>query len=90
MPRTVAAWAAEQVVDRRLQGFAFDIPKRHVDGCDGRHGYGAATPICAAIEILPYVFRLKRIPADQARNDVVLKIGSHGKFTPLSVASPNP
>src|SRR5215467_2995856 len=26
--------------------------------CDGRHGHGTATPICAGIEILPHVFRL--------------------------------
>ena len=65
------ALAAKQVVDGSLQGFAFDVPEGHVDGGDGGHGDGAAAPVGSAVEILPDVFDLKRIAADEAGDQVV-------------------
>src|SRR6185312_3385073 len=50
---------------RRVQRLAFNVPKSHVNRGDGCHGYGATTPIGPAIEVLPDIFRLERLPAIQ-------------------------
>src|SRR5580693_9308261 len=63
-----AAFSTEKVVNRSVEGFALDVPQGDVDRANRSHGYGAAAPIRAAIEILPDVFGLKRIAADEARN----------------------
>src|SRR5271169_3080750 len=64
----VAALSADKVVKRSVESFAFDVPESDVDGADGGHGHGAAAPVSAAIKILPDIFGLKRIAADQAGN----------------------
>ncbi len=51
-----SALSAEKVVDGSVEGFAFDVPESDVDGADRGHGDGAATPVGAAIEVLPDVF----------------------------------
>ena len=68
---TLAALAAEQVVDGRVERFALDVPQRHVDGGDGGHRDRAAPPVGSAIEILPDVFDLERIAADEAGKHVL-------------------
>ena len=39
-----------------------------------RHRHGTASPVRAAIEILPRVFNPTRVAADQARDHVILQI----------------
>ena len=78
-----SALAAEQVVDGRFQRFALDVPESHVDGGDRRHRDGAATPVRAAVQILPNVFGLKRIASDKARDEVVGQIRRDGQFPPV-------
>ena len=73
----VAALASEQVVDRNAERLALDVPQRHVDGRDGGHGHRPSTPVGAAVEIVPDVFRLKRIAPDQARHQVILQIARY-------------
>src|SRR5207249_3088168 len=64
--------AAEEVVDGDVEGLALDVPEGDVDGGDGGHGDGAAPPVGSAIEILPDVFGLEGVSADEAGEDVVL------------------
>ena len=78
--KAFAALAAEKVVDRGIERFAFDVPERNVDGADGGHGDGTTTPIRAAIEVLPDVFGLERVAADQARDDVIGEITRDSEF----------
>ena len=76
----LAGLAAEQVVDGRVEGLALDVPEGDVDGGDGGHGDGAATPVGSAIEILPDVFGLEGIAADEAGEDVVGEIDGDGEL----------
>ena len=78
-----AALATKQVVDGCLQRLALDVPERHVDGSDRRHGHWPAPPVGAAIEILPNVFRLERIAPDQARDQMVGQVRRHGQLTAI-------
>jgi glucuronate isomerase len=68
------ATAAEKLVKRHLRDFRFDVPERHVDGCDRRHRHRTSAPVRSAIKILPNVFDLMRIAADQARNHVFFEV----------------
>src|ERR1700722_835814 len=68
------AFAAEQVIDGSVESLAFDVPKRDVDGGDGGHGDGAATPVSSTIKILPYIFGLRGIAADDAGDNMVVQI----------------
>ena len=63
----IAAASAEQVVDRRVERLALDVPQRHVDRGDGGHGDGTAAPVRSAIEVLPDVFGLEGVAVDDAR-----------------------
>ena len=74
----LAGLAAEKVVDGRVEGLALDVPEGDVDGGDGGHGDGAAPPVGSAIEILPDVFGLEGVAADEAGEDVVLEVGGYG------------
>ncbi len=74
------ALAAEKVVDGSFQGFAFDVPESHVDGGDGGHGDRAATPVRAAIEVLPDVFRLEWVAADETRDEMIGQIRCYGQL----------
>src|SRR5580700_645576 len=42
-----AALSTEKVVNRGVEGFALDVPQSDVDGPNGSHGHGAATPVSA-------------------------------------------
>jgi hypothetical protein len=77
---TVPTLPAEKVVDGGVQRLAFDVPECHIDSGNRRHCYGPATPICAAIQVLPDVFGLKWIASDQTRYDMFFKIGSDGQL----------
>ena len=74
----LAGLAAEEVVDGGVEGLALDVPEGDVDGGDGGHGDGAAPPVGSAIEVLPDVFGLEGVAADEAGEDVVLQVGGYG------------
>ncbi len=74
----LAGLAAEEVVDGSVEGLALDVPEGDVDGGDGGHGDGAAPPVGSAIEVLPDVFGLEGIAADDAGEDVVFEVGGDG------------
>ena len=76
----LAAAAAEQVVDRRVQRLALDVPKGDVHRGDGGHRDGSAPPVGAAIQVLPDVFYLRGIAADEAGDDVLGKIAGDGEL----------
>ena len=75
---STAACTAKQVVNRRVQRLALDIPQSHVNCPDGGHGYRAAPPVSTAIEILPDVFDGRWVSANQAWDDVVLQVADDG------------
>ncbi len=77
----LAALAPEQVVEGSIEGLGFDIPEGNVDGRDGGHGDGAATPVCSAIEILPDVFDIEGIAADETGKNVLGEIAGDCEFT---------
>src|ERR1019366_6584005 len=77
---TLAALAAKQVVDRSVQGLTLDVPQRDVHCRDCRHCNRTTPPICSAVEILPDVFALKWIPADDAWNHVLCKVRSNSQL----------
>jgi hypothetical protein len=77
---TGAGRAAEAVEDGGVEGFALDVPESDVDGGDGGHGDGAASPVGSAIEVLPDVFGLEGVAADEAGEDVVLQVGGYGEL----------
>src|SRR5438105_4988352 len=70
----LAGLAAEEVVDGGVEGLALDVPEGDVDGGDGGHGDGAASPIGSAVEVLPDVFGLEGVAAYEAGEDVVLQV----------------
>src|SRR5680860_1093321 len=78
---TVAARAAEQLVDGHARGLALDVPQRGVDSRDGRHRHRAPSPIRAPIEELPHVLDATGVLADQQRRHVLLEVGDHGEFS---------
>jgi hypothetical protein len=57
--------AAQQLVERHVGRFGFDIPQRHIHGGDGRHGNRTATPVSTFVEELPDVFDAVRIAANE-------------------------
>src|SRR4029077_5168320 len=76
----VARSTSEQLIDRNIEGFTLDVPKRGVDRGDGGHGYRAAAPVRALIEVLPSVFDAARVAADEKRNDVIGEIAGDGEL----------
>lgn len=54
-----AAPATQKIVDRRIERFALDVPQRHVDRRNRRHGNRAAAPVCTTVEVLPDVLALE-------------------------------
>ena len=50
-------------------------------GCDGGHGDGAAPPVGSAVEILPDVFDVEWIAADEAGKHVLREIAGDSEFT---------
>ncbi|ABA53425.1 hypothetical protein BURPS1710b_A0511 [Burkholderia pseudomallei 1710b] len=78
-----AALAAEQLIDGHAGELALDVPERHVDRGDRRHRHGPAPPVRAAIQVLPDVLDVARVPADQAREHVILQIRAHRELAPV-------
>ena len=66
--------AAQQLIERHAGGLGLDVPQRHVDGGNRRHGHRSASPIGPAIEILPDLLDPARISAQQAGNDMIVQI----------------
>ena len=79
----VAALASEEVVEGCFECLAFDVPERDVDGGNRGHGYGPTPPVCAAIEILPDIFCLKRVATNDAWDHVFGEITCNGEFAPV-------
>jgi hypothetical protein len=75
-----AAGASEEVVEGCVEGLGFDVPEGDVDGGDGGHGDGAATPVGSAVEVLPDVFDAGGIAADEAGEDVLGEVGGDGEL----------
>ena len=87
---TLAALAAQQVVHRRIESLPLDVPQRKVHGPDRRHRYRSPPPIRSAIEILPDVFGLKRVAADDAGNHVVAEIAGDRQLASVQRAVSQP
>ena len=66
-----AAAATEQLVQRLSCDLGLDVPKRRIDCGDGCHGDGASAPVSTFVKVLPDVFNLLRVTANQARDDVL-------------------
>src|SRR4029079_1404698 len=79
----IAAPPAEQLVERLAADFALDVPQRGVDRGDRAHRHGAAPPVGAAVEVLPDVFDLRGIAADQAGDHVVCEVGGDRQLAPV-------
>jgi quercetin dioxygenase-like cupin family protein len=79
--RAVTAFAAEQIIERHIRQFAFDVPQRHVDRAEGGHGDGAAPKIGAAIEELPDVLAAARVHTDKVGDQVVGQVSGGQGFT---------
>jgi hypothetical protein len=76
----LTGFAAEQVVDGSVEGFALDVPECDIDGGDGGHGDGAAAPVGSAIEVLPGVLDVEGIAVDEAGDDVFGEVGCDGEL----------
>jgi mannose/fructose/N-acetylgalactosamine-specific phosphotransferase system component IIC len=50
---------------------------------NGGHRNGAAPPIGTLVQVLPNVFDLVRVAANQARNHVLREITRNGQFTAI-------
>lgn len=61
-----------------------------IDRRDGAHGYRAAPPISAAIEIMPDILNTARIRAQQARVYMLFQNATTESSRPFRVASPMP
>ncbi len=70
----LARRSAEELIDRRVQRLALEIPQRRVDGRDRRHRDGSAPPVRAFVEVLPDIFDAPRVPPDDQRQDMVAEI----------------
>src|SRR5450759_1099702 len=89
--RPTPAPAAEQLVHRQAGDLALDVPQRHVHGRDGRHRDRSAAPVRPAVQVLPGVFDVVRLAADQQRRDVVAQVGGDGELATVErgVAEPD-
>lgn len=75
--------AAQQLVERHICRFGFDVPERHIHSGDSRHGDRPAAPVGALIEELPDIFDTVRVAANQLRAEVIFQVGSNGELTPV-------
>ena len=66
-----ATAASQQLVKRLPSNFGFDVPQRCVDCGNGGHGDRASAPVSTFVEVLPDVFNLLRIAANQTGNHVL-------------------
>ena len=69
-----ARGAAQQLVKRHSGGFGFDIPQRHINGGNRRHGHRAAAPVSTFVEELPDIFDAVSITANQLRTKVIFQV----------------
>ena len=65
---------AQQLVQRHIGGFGFDVPQRHIDSRDRRHGDRATTPVRAFIEELPDIFDAVGITTNQLRAEMIFQV----------------
>jgi hypothetical protein len=77
----LARGAAQELIHRRVQGLAADIPERGIDGADRRHRDGTASPVRALVEVLPRVLDLPRIATDEQRDDVIDQVTRDRELT---------
>ncbi len=75
-----AAGAAEQLVQRQPGGLGLQVPQRGVDRRDRAHRHRPAPPVRAAVQVLPDVFDLVRVAADQARDHMVGEVARDGQL----------
>ena len=73
----VARRAAEQLIDRRVQRLAANVPERRVHGADRGHRHRPAPPVRALVEVLPDVLDAPRVAADEQRHHVVGEVARH-------------
>jgi hypothetical protein len=85
--------AAQQLVNRRVVVFPFDVPQRLINAGDGAHQDGPTTVKTAAIEHVPMILDVQRIPPDEMLHEL-LNGRAHGRgpsfdhrFTPTRDAS---
>src|SRR5665647_2625745 len=88
--RPAPAPAAEQLVHRESGDLALDVPQRHVHRRDCRHGHGPAPPVRSAVQVLPRVLDVIRVPAEQQRSDVIAQVGGDRELAPVEGRVPEP
>src|SRR5262249_15833015 len=74
------------VVDGSVEGFALDIPQRHVDRGNRRHGHRTFAPVGSAIEVLPDVLGLKGITTNEAWDHMFREVANYGEFATIDPA----
>ena len=79
----VPALATQQLINGHTGALAQQVPQRHVDGGDGRHGHRPAAPVRTAVQVLPDVFDLPGIAPQQAGEDMFFQVGHHGEFAAI-------
>ena len=79
----IAGGTTEELVERNVERFRFDVPESSVDSGNRGHGDGTAAPISTFVEILPDILDLAGIAADQKRKNVIVEIAGDGKFAPV-------
>ena len=67
---SVAAFAAYELPDGKVERLALDVPKRHVDGRESAHQHRPAAPVRVAVVLVPYPLRVERVAPDKRVLDV--------------------
>ena len=62
---------------------AFDIPQRHVDCGNGRHGDGPPAPISTPVQVLPDVLDHVGVATNQTWRDMLCQIGNNGHLATI-------
>ena len=83
------ALAAEKLVEGLAGDLRLDVPKSHIHCGNCRHGHGPAPPVGALGEILPDIFNLLRVAADEAGDHMFLEIGGDRQFAPVQGRVPD-
>src|SRR5699024_97183 len=81
-----AGGAAEQLVQRLAGLLGGDVPQGHVDRGDGGHGDRSATPVGAAVEVLPGRLDLRLVATDEGGGDVVAQVGDDRELSAVQRA----
>ena len=84
-----SALAPEQLVQRHASRLGLDVPQGGVHRRNCAHGDRPATPIGALVEVLPDVFNLPGIPADQTGDQVVIEVADHRQLAPIECGVAN-